>query len=112
MINRILTTTLLNILLGFALLIGLLPMSNQRLSMPTRRVEAAIVSQSDTAQENAGDHPIGSCCDAMSPFSPGCDFVISQCGYVAQYEGSKQVVNSDPVVQSIYIEAISPPPKA
>ena len=81
-------------------------------SMQTVSVGMVMTYQNDANQGNASDNSSGTCCDAMGTFSLACDFMVSQFTGFALYGGSKQVVNSDPSVQSIYIEAILPPPKA
>ena len=117
MIGKILNAKLLHILLGFALLIGLLPISNHMLPMQTMRLDATATSQfaafqSNPVQRDAGGNSTRSCCDAMGAFSPACDLVVSQSVHVASYEGGKQIANSDPIFQSVYIHVIAPPPKA
>lgn len=111
MTGKIFTSKLLSAVLGSALLIGLLPMSNHMSFMQTMSIDAATASQSHIVQGNVGDTSPRSCCDAIGPLSPACDFVISQSGYVAQYGGNERVEDTAPIVQSIYIETIAPPPK-
>ena len=104
-------TRLSFIVLTFALVVGLLPTSNHMVSMQTMRTEAATASQSSVVQGHAGRNSSGSCCDAMSPVSLACDFLVTQSACVPLYGGSEQVVNSASVIQSIYLRAASPPPK-
>ena len=116
MINRNLTTTLLNIFLGFALLIGLSPISNYMLSVETLYIDAAMTSQmvssqGKTDQDNEGDNS-ALCCDVIAPFSIACAFLVPQCTYVGLSGGSERVGISAPLIQSIYIKAVIPPPKA
>ncbi len=114
MYTKTVAVNLLSIVLASAFLVGSLPMSNHMSSMrmDKKLVSEITVSQTNVAPWNVNNKSSGSCCDAMSPFSLACDFLVSQSGYVAQSGGSKQVVNLDPIVQSIYIEAFAPPPKA
>ena len=114
---KIFTAKLLIIVLGFAYLIGLFPTSNHMLSMQTTRMDATATfqiaaSQSNLAQGNAGDNSPGSCCDAISAFSLACDFLVTQSACVTVYGDSDRVVNSAPVIQSIHIKSVTPPPKA
>ena len=104
------------ITLIFATVIGLLPMSShmlwmQAMSMDTTTTFQAVASHTDMQGGTDGNLD-GLCCDTVSPFSMVCDFVVSQSGYVVEYGGSKQVLNSLPIIQSIYIKAVIPPPKA
>ena len=117
MLEKTFVTKLLYLVLGYALLIGLLPMSNHMLSMQTTRMDAATTSQiadstSNMVHGSADENSTGSCCDAIAPFSIGCVFLVPQCTYIALSGGSKRVVNLIPVVQPIYIETVAPPPKA
>lgn len=97
--------------LGIALLIGLLPMSNHMLTMLAMRGNAVTISQSNTAQGMPTDNSTGSCCDIMGASSLACDVMVSQSACVALFGGSEQVVNSEPIARSTYLEAVSPPPK-
>ena len=112
MIGRNWTVLLLSIALGFALLIRLFPAFNHMASMQTVFAGAVMTYQNDVVQGNAGENSTGTCCDAMGVFSPVCDFMASQSAFVALYGGSEGVVNSEPIVRSIYVEAVIPPPKA
>src|SRR5437870_2641344 len=112
MINRNWTAKLLNIALGLALLIGLSPMLNHMSPLQTVSAGTVMSYQNDMVPGNAGDNSTGSCCDAMGPASLACDFMVSQSACVALYGGSEQVINSDPIFQSIYIKAVIPPPRA
>lgn len=114
---KIFTAKLLIIVLGFAYLIGLFPTSNQMLSMQTMRMDATTTfqiaaSQSNLVQGNTGGNSTGSCCDAMGSVSPACDFLVSQSACVPVHGGSERVVNSAPVIHSIHIKSVTPPPKA
>jgi len=101
------------ILLTSAVVMGLFPISHSMLSMQTMRMgEITISHQSDMDHESAGDNSTGSCCDEIAPFSIGRSFLIPQYVCVEFSGGSKRVIYSKPVVQSIYIETLTPPPKA
>ena len=104
-------TKLLSFALGSALVIGLSPMSNHMISRRAIRVEAVTGSQSHIVQGNAGGNSSGACCDAIGTCSLVCDFMVFQSAGFARYGGSEQVVNSDPIVHSIYIVSVTPPPK-
>ena len=91
-------------------------MSTHMLSMPIMPMGAATslmaASQTNIAPKNIEDNSPGTCCDAIGSFSLACDFIATQFVRVIVYGGSERVVFSTPVVQSTYIEAVSPPPKA
>ena len=117
MLEKRFIVKLLSIALGYALVIGLLPISNYMVSMQTMQMDAATTSQiagsiTSIVHGSASENSTGSCCDAIAPFSVGCAFLAPQYTYIAPSGGSKRVVNSNPVVQSIYIQAVIPPPKA
>jgi hypothetical protein len=96
-----------------AIVMGLLPMTHPMFSMQTTlRDEMAISHQDKMDHGSAGDKSSGSCCDEIAQFSVGCSFLVPQYACLDSSGGSKQVVNSSPVVQSIYIETVTPPPKA
>jgi len=118
MIIRVFYTKLIQISLGFAILIGLLPMSNYALSMHMRRMSAntssitAISLQNNTGPENSRTGASGSCCDdALGPQSLTCAFVVPQSDYVALSRGSQRAAYLAPIVQTIYLEAATLPPK-
>jgi len=112
MARMILPEKLLSIALVFLLLVGLSPMSNHMLSMQMVSMDAMMDSQSHTVPADAGNQAPGSCCDAMGPSSLGCDFMVSQSACVALYGGDARIANLAPVIQTIYIKAVPPPPKA
>ena len=112
MLGKSFTAKLLSIALTYALMSGLLPISNHMLSMQTMRMEAAMASQSYMVQGNTGGNSAGSCCDAMGSVSPLCDLMVSQSACVPVYGDSERVLNFAPVIQSIYTEAVIPPPRA
>lgn len=117
MIVRFLYSKLVHITLGFAILIGLLPMSRSMLSMQVSSVGATISSttvfaQNNTGQEHTRHRTAGSCCDeALDPSSLVCVVIIPQSNSVALSGGSQRAAYSTPVVQAIYIEAATLPPK-
>ena len=91
-------------------------MSNYMFAMQTMRTDAAMTSQIASSQgktdrENAGDNSAETCCDFNSPFSITCAFLIPQCTYIGLSGGSGRVGYSTPLIQSIYIKAVIPPPK-
>ena len=104
---------ILFILLISAIVMGLLPMTHPMFSMQTTlRDKMAISHQGKMDHGGGGDKSSGSCCDEIAQFSVGCSFLVPQYACLDSSGGSKQVVNSSPVVQSIYIETVTPPPKA
>ncbi|SRR6266542_2155092 len=111
MISKIWNSKLLHILLGTIFLVGLLPISNHMLSMQEMHmaVEASI---SSTAQEKTGGNSTGPCCEAIGSLLLACDFMVFQSAWVGSNRGSEQIAYSIPIVQSIYIESLAPPPKA
>jgi len=117
MYRKTVVAHLLSIVLASAFLIGSLPMPNHMFSMrmDKKMVSEMAVSQTNIAPKNFGDNSTGTsgtCCDAIGSFSLVCDFIATQFARVIVYGGSERVVNSASAVQSIYIKAASPPPKA
>jgi len=108
---RILIAKLLYVALGSALLLTLLPMPKHASSMQAMLMDTTSSSQAYAAQGNVGGHSTASCCDAMGSFSLACDLIVSQANYTAPCGDGKRVVNSAPIVQSNYVEALTPPPK-
>lgn len=102
---------LLFITLIFALLRGLLPISDPMSSMQTMRMDMP-APHTNLAQANTGDHPTSSCCDAIGPFVLTCDFMACQSTCIPEYGDSERVAYSVPIVQSIYVKTLVPPPKA
>ena len=106
--------------LAYVLLIGLLPMSNDMLSMRTSAGQAtdlALAAQSSALQnyateKNAGESSSVPCCDSMGSFSMACAFIIPQFSNSTARGGSDRIGFAVPVYRSINIEAVSPPPKA
>ena len=115
MLGKRFTAKLLSIALGYVLIVGLLPMSSI-VSIQAMRMDAAPTLQTSVSQnnpaKNAGDNSPGSCCDAISAFSLACDFLVTQPACITVYGDSERVVNSAPVIQSIHIQSVTPPPKA
>lgn len=108
---------LLFIVMASALLIGLFPISNHMASMQAMNIDAAttihmISSQSYADEENEGIDSTRSCCHAIGPFLLTCDFIASQSVYVTKYGGRERAVHSIAGLDPIYIEALTPPPKA
>ena len=107
---------LLFFVLTFTLLVGLLPISNHMFAMHTMRMDDAMVSSMGTSHgngttESTDEDSASSCCDAICPSSLAYAFLIPQYAYIDLSGGSERVLNSSPVVQSIYIETAIPPPK-
>jgi hypothetical protein len=101
---------LLSITLPIALLMGLLPISNHMSSMQTMRMDAT-AAQINNLQENAGDHSTSSCCDAIGTFVLTCDFMAFQTACIPDHGDSERVAYLAPIVQSIYVKTLAPPPK-
>ena len=116
MLGKKFTANLLSIALGYTLVIGSLPMPNPMVFMQAMRMDTALTSQTSVSQnsptKNAGDIPSMPCCDAISAYSMACGFLVPQYAYMTRSGDSNRVVNSNPIVQPIYIETVSPPPKA
>jgi len=88
-------------------------MSYPMMSMQATHMDDMILSQYGQMDHgSAGENSTGSCCDEIAPFSMICAFLIPQYAYIDLSGGSERVLNSSPVVQSIYIETAIPPPKA
>ena len=100
------------ILLALAIASGGLFMPSQAQFMQAMNMDTTGVSQSVTARGNVDDASTGTCCDATGSVSLACDFLVSQPACVTVYGGSDRVVNSAPVIQSIHIKSVTPPPKA
>ena len=106
------------ILLVVALLLGLSPNSNRNmLSMQAMNIERStnvrrLASPTHIVQGNSGEHraPVP-CCDAMGQPSLSCDFMASTSVCVAFYGGSVQVLYSVPILRSVYLSTLAPPPK-
>ena len=106
-------TRIIFVLLISVIVSGLLPMTHPMLSMQTiLRDGMAISHQGKIDHGSAGDTSSGSCCDEIAQFSVGCSFLVPQYACIDSSGGSKRVVNSSPVAQFIYIETVTPPPKA
>ena len=101
---------LLFITLTIALLAGFLPMFNPMASMQAMRTDAA-VPRSDLVQGDVADHSTSSCCDAIAPFVLTCDFMTCQSAAIPEYGDSERVAYSVPILQTIYIKTLAPPPK-
>ncbi len=75
-------------------------------------MDAVSSSQYYVLQGNAVDNSTGSCCEAIGSFLLACDFMVFQSACVDVDGGSDQIAYSVPIVQSIFIESLAPPPKA
>jgi hypothetical protein len=111
MSRKTLAVHLFSIALASALLMGALPMTSHMSSMRMDRemVSERAVSETNIVSGNMNATSSESCCDVICPFSI---FLVPQFAYAATCGDKKQVVNSDPLIQSIYIESAVPPPKA
>ena len=106
-------TRLLLIVLTFALLNGLSPMSNH-MTMQTMHIEKMITSrQSNMAGGNrAREKPTVPCGDEAAHFSTSCAFLVPQFAYIGLSGGNERVGYSTPLIQTIQIEILAPPPKS
>jgi hypothetical protein len=100
------------VVLGFVLLFVLLPISNRMSSVEAMQMGALSSLEYDGFQGNASHSSPSSCCEAIGSFLFACDFMIFQPEYASASGGNEQIAYSVPVVQSIFIESLSPPPKA
>jgi hypothetical protein len=83
------------------------------LSMPGMEMETmSALHQGNMAHESADEHSTLPCCDAITPCSLAVDFLFIEPDTIASYGGSKRVASSALLVQPIYINTLSPPPKA
>jgi hypothetical protein len=104
---------LLFILWLSAIVMGLAPTSHHMLSMQAMSIEEKILSHPNSMEHGNGEeNSTASCCDEMSPFSQACSFLAPQYACIEFFGGSKQVINSNPLFHYIYIETLTPPPKA
>jgi hypothetical protein len=104
---------LLLVLLISSIVTGLSPISHPMSSMQIMYGdEMGISYQSNMDHGNASENSMGSCCDEIAPFSIGCSFLIPQYACIDLSGDSNRVFYSSPLVHLIYIETITPPPKA
>jgi hypothetical protein len=102
------------IILIFAVVIGSLPMSSmpmQAMRMDAQMTFQVVTSHNDMQGSMNGDLD-GSCCDALSPSSTVCAFLLPQSDCLTVHGDSKQFSNSNPTAELIYLESLAPPPKA
>jgi hypothetical protein len=96
-------------ILAFALLIGSSPLSNHM----TSPMDAMMTQHGNMAGENgAGEKSTMPCCNEVAQFSISCAFLVPEYGHIELSGGSVRVGISTALVQSIYLKAQSPPPKA
>ncbi|MCI0553730.1 MAG: hypothetical protein L0287_22510 [Anaerolineae bacterium] len=101
---------MLLLILTSGLLIGVLPTSNH---MTVQMDEMAASRHGKMADENsAGDRSTMPCCNELAQTFTGCAFLVPEYGYVAISGGSERVGYSIPLIQTIYIEILAPPPKS
>jgi hypothetical protein len=104
---------LLFTVLTSAILMGLSPMSHPMSSMQIMHTDEMTLSyQNNMQHETAGKNSTGTCCDEIASFAIGCSFLVPQYACIDAFGGIKRVMSSDPIVQSIFIETLTPPPKA
>ena len=104
---------LLFILMTSTIVMGLFPTTHPMFSMHAMPLdEMAISYQSNMEHGSAGENSTGSCCDEIASFAIGCAFLVPHYTFIYFCGGSNKVIQSKPVVQSIYIETVTPPPKA
>lgn len=100
------------VVLTFALLIGLSPMSNH-MTVQAMQMEEVTISHGDMAGENkAGENSAMPCCDEIAQTFTGCAFLVPQYSSVGASKGSERVAYSTLLIQTIYIEILAPPPKS
>src|SRR6266545_4332729 len=110
MTRKIWNAKLLHLILGFTFLNGLLPISNHMLSMQAMYMDS-VTSISSPVQEKTSNNTTGSCCEAIGSFLLACDFMLFHPAYVSSNRGSDQIAYSVPLVRSISIKNLTPPPK-
>jgi hypothetical protein len=92
---------------------GLFPISHPMSSIQTMHMDEVTIShQSNMEHGNSDKNSMGTCCDAIVPFYLGCGFLVPQYACIDFFGGSKRLISSNPLFQSIYIETLTPPPKA
>ena len=89
------------------------------LLMPNMQMDHPMMSHNEaaeiilTASGNTDHHSSMPCCrDAIILCSLGIVFLVPQAAGIALSGGSKRVQNSNLLVQSIFLNTLSPPPKA
>lgn len=107
---------LLVIVLTSAILMGLSPMSHPISAMPTMQTthmdEMEPSDQINREHDDASENSTRSCCDEIVSFAIGCSFLVPQYACIDSFGGSLRVMISDPIVQSISVKTLTPPPKA
>jgi len=116
MAGEIFMSKMASIVSGFALLAGLFSVSGHSLTMQPMQMDGkatalTAASQNNTAPANMDDRSTGPCCDAIGSFFLACAFVAPELRWVALDGDSQRVVHPAPPAQSIYLEAVTPPPK-
>ena len=94
-----------------ALLIGLLPISNQMWSMPTMHLDPA-APHTNVVQAKAGGPSPSSCCEAITPCMLTYDVMASPAACFPKYGDSQRLPYAVPINEPIYIKALAPPPKS
>lgn len=97
----------------FALLIGLSPLSDHMIMQAMQMDEMAMSPHGNMAHEaSGGDRSAMPCCDEIAQAFTGCVFLVPQYSSVGTSGDSDRVGHSTPLIQTIYIEILAPPPKA
>jgi len=91
-----------------AILMGLTPMSHPMSSMQTMHMDEMTISYQNNMEHESADKSSAE----IASFAIGCSFLVPQYACIDSFGGSKQVINGNPLAQSIYIETLTPPPKA
>ena len=94
-----------------AIVMGLAPVSHHMPVMQAMSMEEKMSSYPNSI-EHGEANSTASCCDEMAPFSQACSFLVPQYPGIDFFGGSKQVISSDPLFHYVYIEILTPPPKA
>lgn len=103
---------LLFILFISTIVMGLFPMPHSMSSMQIMHMDEMTVSQQSNMEHSGTGNSSGSCCDEIAPFSVACAVLVPEHTFFDSSGGSNKVIISNLKVQSIYIETLTPPPKA
>ena len=91
---------------------GLFPLTQPMSSMQTMHMDEMTISHQSKMERSGAGNSMGSCCDEIAPFSVGCALLVPEYTFFDSFGGSNKVIIPNLVVQSIYIETLTPPPKA
>lgn len=88
-------------------------MSNHMTMQTIQMDEMTMSQQSNLAGGNrAGEKSTVPCGDEAAHFSVSCAFLVPQFAYISLSGGNEQVGYSTPLIQTIQIEILAPPPKS